>query len=692
MSGRTHHSETPVKARQGRLHTSIDPGIQHALRFSRVSKTAFCERLFDRLYTVLRVPMPRTHFQLLSNCSDEQLRTICEHRHLPIPIRWEEGAEGRMRLLKTMVFHLEDHKRLSGTLADLDTESLVALKHLAAEGALPTPALLQALSDLGLVLPDGPSWAMAERVADALDDFDDGDFSFQAPPEVKLRHAEPFRFSLALTSVLLRCVAGLRVLKGGLPAKKELGLLMQRNAMLHEEQDATLLFTLLHRLGLLWNRDGRVETLLPAVTSHPPRWVAERAFASLLEHDLKAWGMPPAEDRLFLMQHLLERRGQTLAVQPFLAFLETLHPLDEERTRTVFLPFLGRMGIIHGDGALAHLRLTEHGEALAHEYLLRDLKGTAAHWLPLEQEEPMIMQPTLELLTPLLQNPHRLLQLAQLAEVEALDAMGTFRVSHATLVRALDSGVPLEELGQRLGAATQTLPQPLLQLLEDLSRRVGEVEVHQGVKLIRARTAQLADELKLRPELGPLKLASLSDTVVEVRGDGNAHALLKQAGFMPKPGRFLALSVDSDEKLYLWALAALAFVDEKGMNHHLEPVQQMVRSALQRLHDEDPSLYQEVQRRIPMLHLGGEDQLAEEVQRILEYAAGHTLMVELTYLPPAAHRTQLRRVSPRTIHEDHLLAFCHLHQEEMAFRVTRIQGVKLLNERGWTPANHSQAG
>jgi hypothetical protein len=636
--------------------------------------------------------MPHTHFQLLSNCSDEQLRTICERRRLPIPIRWEDGTEGRMRLLKTMVFHLEDHKRLSDSLADLGSGSLVALKHLAAEGTVPCAEVLAVLRDLGLALPAGEGWAVAERVADALDDFDDGALSFQAPAEVKLRAAEPFRFSVALTSVLLRCVAGLRVLKGGLPAKKELGLLMQRNAMLQEEQDATLLFTLLHRLGLLWNRDGRVETLLPAVTSHPPRWVAERAFASLLEHDLKAWGMPPAEDRHFLMQHLLERRGQELAVQPFLAFLKTLHPLDEERTRTVFLPFLGRMGIIQADEGFAHLRLTEHGEALAHEYLLRDLKGTAAHWQPLEQDQPMIMQPTLELLTPLLQNPHRLLQLAQLADVESLDAMGTFRVSHATLVRALDAGVPLEDLGQRLGAATQTLPQPLLQLLEDLSRRVGEVEVHQGVRLVRARTAHLADELKLRPELGPLKLASLSDTVLEVRGDGNAHALLKQAGFMPKPGRFLALSVDSDEKLYLWALAALAFVDEKGMNHHLEPVQQMVRSALQRLHDEDPALYQEVQRRIPMLHLGGEDQLAEEVQRILEYAAGHTLMVELTYLPPAAHRTQLRRVSPRTIQEDHLLAFCHLHQEEMAFRLTRIQGVKLLNERGWTPANHSQAG
>ena len=636
--------------------------------------------------------MPHTHFQLLSNCSDEQLRTICERRRLPIPIRWEDGGEGRLRLLKTMVFHLEDHKRLSDTLADLDSQSLVALKHLAGEGTLPDASRLETLRDLGLILPCRAGWAVAERVTDALEDFDDGALCFQAPAEAKLRPAEPFRFSLALTTVLMRCVAGLRVLKGGLPAKKELGQLMQRNAMLQEEQDATLLFTLLHRLGLLWTRDGRVETLLPAVTSHPPRWVAERAFASLLEHDLKGWGMPPAEDRHFLMQHLLERRGQALAVQPFLGFLKTLHPLDEERTRAVFLPFLDRMGIIQSDEGLAHLRLSEHGEALAHEYLLRDLKGTEAHWQPMEQDQPMIMQPTLELLTPLLQNPHRLLQLSQLAEVESLDAMGSFRVSHATLVRALDAGVPLDELGHQLGAATQTLPQPLLQLLEDLSRRVGEVEVQQGVRLVRARTPHLADELKLRPELAPLQLTSLSDTVLEVHGDGNAHALLKLAGFMPKPGRFLALSVDSDEKLYLWALAALAFVDEKGMNHHLEPVQQMVRSTLQKLHDEDPSLYQEVQRRIPMLHLSGEDQLAEEVQRILEYAAGHTLMVELTYLPPAAHRTQLRRVSPRTIQEDHLLAFCHLHQEEMAFRLTRIQGVKLLNERGWTPANHSQAG
>lgn len=635
----------------------------------------------------------QNHYQLLSHCTDEQLRTICERRKLPIPLRWDDGPDGRKRLLKTMVFHLEDHKHLTDALADLRSDGLVALKHLAQQGEQPAPGQALALLALGLALPTAPKspeLAVAERIADALEDFDDTALNFQAVEGISLRPAEPYRFSQALTGVLLRCVPGIRVLKGGLPAKKELGQLMHRNALLSEEEDTTLLFTLLHRLGLLWKTEGRVETLLPAVLAHPPRWVAERAFASLLEHDLKVWGFPPAEDRLFLMQHLLERRGQTLAVAPFLAFLKALHPLEEERTLEVFLPFLRRMGLIAMDAAGDHLALTPHGEALAHEYLLRDLKGTEAHWAPLESAQPLVLQPTLEVLTPLLQNPHRLLELAQLADVEALDTMAALRVNHESLVRALDLGVPLPKLRSRL-ASQQPLPQPLAQLLEDLERRVGEVELTQGVQLLRARDKQLADELCLRPELAPLRLRPVSETTLEITGEGNAETLLKESGYLPTIPSFLAVSLDRDEELYLWALAALAFVEEKGMATHLDPIRALVRQTLQRLHDEDPVRHQRVRRRIPMLHLGSDAQPAEEGVQILEYAAGHNLMCELSYLPPAAHRTQLRRTTPREIQGDHLIAFCHLHQEEMAFRLTRIQGVKLLNERGWSPGP-AQAG
>jgi len=635
--------------------------------------------------------MARTHYQLLSDCTDEYLRKICLRRKLPIPQHWEDGPEGRVRLLKTMVFHLEDNKQLINTLADLDSRFILSLKNLSEFDQQPGEEAALELSELGLILPLEGRWTIADRVADALTDFDETALDFQGNPDARLNTTLPFGFSMALTSVLLRCMGGIRVLKGGLPAKKELGQLLGKNALLVEEKDATLLFALLHRLGLLWSREGRVDTLLPAVLAHPPRWVAERAFATLLEHDLKLWNMPPPEDRLFLMRHLLERKGQILTVQSFLAFLQTLHPLDATLTRGVFLPFLYRMGLLAMDSAGEHLSLTPHGEALAHEYLLRDHRGTESHWTPLVALQPLVIQPTLEMLTPAVQNPHRLLQLAQLAEVETLDTMVSFRLGPDTLIRALDSGVPMEEIRLRLGEPQTSIPQPLAQLLEDLSQRLGEVEVQQGVRLVKARTQRLAEELRLRPELASLNLQPISDTVLEANGPGNAFALLKQAGFLPKPGRFLPVSIDGDESLYLWSLACLAFVDEKGMNLHLEPLRQVIHMALQRIQSEDPNLYQEIKRRVPMLHIGGGAQATEETQRILEYAATYNLIVEMTYMPLAAHRAQLRKVTPQTVDGEHLRAFCHLHQEEMAFRLSRIIGVRLLNERGWTPSLQPQA-
>ncbi|OQA37675.1 MAG: hypothetical protein BWY56_00757 [Acidobacteria bacterium ADurb.Bin340] len=635
--------------------------------------------------------MPLTYYRLLSSCTDDQLRLICERRKLPVPARWEEDAEGRTRLLKTMAYHLEDNRQLTNTLADLDSGRLRELKRLAAGEAAQDDAAVKDLMALGLVVPDAGVRVVPERVADALEDFDDSALDFQAEDTVPLAAVRPFGFALALTSVLLRCMSGLRILKGGLPAKKELGQLLNRNALLSEERDATLLFALLHRLGLLWSREGRVDTLLPAVLAQPPRWVVERAFAKLLEDDLKLWNMPPAEDRRFLMEHLLERRGQVLQVQPFLAFLRTLHPLDPERTRTVFLPFLRRMGLVAMDPAGVCVQLTEHGEALAQEYLFRDHRGTEGHWAPLLADQPLVVQPTLELLTPVVQHPHRLMLLAQLGEVEALDAMVGLRIGPDTLVRALDAGVPVDELRARLGAGGTALPQTLRQLLDDLEDRLGEVEVQQGVRLVRARTPHLAEELRVRPELASLGLEAISDTVMEVKGPGNAFALLKQAGFLPKPGRFLPVSLDGDESLYVWALACLAFIHEKGMNHHLEPVRQLIHQTLGRIQAEDPVLFQEVNRRVPMLNLGGGTQPTEETHRILEYAVEHNLVVELSYMPLAAHRAQARRVTPVSLDAEHLRGFCHLHQEEMSFRLTRIVGVRLLNEKGYAPSLQTQA-
>ena len=136
--------------------------------------------------------MAPSHYQLLCNCSDDQLREICQRRKLPVPQYWQEGVEGRMRLLKTMVFHLEDNKQLTNTLLDLDGRKLSALKALSEEGRQPEPEFQAELLALGLILPDGEGWAVPGRVADALADFDDSAFCFQAGADVAFLPAPAF--------------------------------------------------------------------------------------------------------------------------------------------------------------------------------------------------------------------------------------------------------------------------------------------------------------------------------------------------------------------------------------------------------------------------------------------------------------------------------------------------------------------
>ena len=632
-----------------------------------------------------------THFQLLTHCTDAELESICERRHITIPIRWKERPDGSKSLIKSMIYHLEDHHHLSSALASLQESELLTLKRLT-EGQPPPARLITNLFSLGLILPSNPeyrdSWVVPDRVKAALDDFDDSALSLQAPEGTQLDPSSPFRFSLALVVILLRCVHGVRVLKGGLPAKKELDHITHHNSLfsanLLGEVDASLLFTLLHRLGLLWQREGRVETLIPAVLAHPPRWIAERTFSYLLEHDLDAWQMPMSEHRIFFLQHLLARPQQIVKTDTFLHFLGTLRQFDGPRIKEQFIPFLHRMGLVDMDPSGQYLALSEHGVALTEEYIHRNPSSTLAHWIPFEASQDLIIQPTLEILTPLLQNPHRLLRLAEISSLVSVDTLANFKLSHDSIIKAVDLGVTIGEIRDTLGPK---IPSTVHDVLTDLDRRIGEVEIKQNIRLIETKTPELANEIMVRPEFISLNLKQIGPTLIEVHGQGNIGTYLKEAGYLPKPSRFLPLSIDAQEDLYLWSLAGLAFIDEKGLNHHLDPIRQMIRHSLQQIHNENPSLYQQIQRRIPMLHLSGDQQPVEETRGILDYATTHNLAVEVTYLPPAAHRTQLRRLSPKSIEEDALVAFCHLHQEDMVFRLKRIHGVRLLNEKGWNRDN-----
>ena len=99
--------------------------------------------------------MAPSHYQLSATAPTTNCAQICQRRKLPVPQYWQEGPEGRMRLLKTMVFHLEDNKQLTNTLLDLDGRKLAALKSLAEDGRAARGGVQEELLALGLILPDG---------------------------------------------------------------------------------------------------------------------------------------------------------------------------------------------------------------------------------------------------------------------------------------------------------------------------------------------------------------------------------------------------------------------------------------------------------------------------------------------------------------------------------------------------------
>jgi len=133
------------------------------------------------------------------------------------------------------------------------------------------------------------------------------------------------------------------------------------------------------------------------------------------------------------------------------------------------------MGLVSLDADCEHLALSPHGHALTHEYLLRDHRAPNPTGPCSWRSSPLVIQPTLELLTPMVQDPHRLLRLAQMAEVETLDTMVGLRVGSDYPHRALDLGLTLEEMKQLAGGGGGLRSAPALaQLLEDLARRLGK--------------------------------------------------------------------------------------------------------------------------------------------------------------------------------------------------------------------------
>ncbi|MDY6871251.1 MAG: helicase-associated domain-containing protein [Actinomycetota bacterium] len=126
-------------------------------------------------------------------------------------------------------------------------------------------------------------------------------------------------------------------------------------------------------------------------------------------------------------------------------------------------------------------------------------------------------------------------QLAAVAVVESAGAAMVYRVSEASIRRALDTGRTAGELHSFFGRHSKTpVPQGLTYLIDDVARRHGQLRVGTAASFVRCEDPALLAQAVAAPATGPVGLRLLAPTVAVSQAPiADVLAALRNAGLAP---------------------------------------------------------------------------------------------------------------------------------------------------------------
>ena len=151
------------------------------------------------------------------------------------------------------------------------------------------------------------------------------------------------------------------------------------------------------------------------------------------------------------------------------------------------------------------------------------------------QDKPLTLPPNLEVVVPLEAPFDVLVQLGRFADPKVLDLAAVFSLSEASLVRASSRGCPPGEVRTFLAAhCNHDLPPVVIQLIEDVADREGEVRIWKVGGVMTLQDTDLAEAFQDHPEVGPMILTSLAPGVFALHPDvipEEVEKLLRKHGF-----------------------------------------------------------------------------------------------------------------------------------------------------------------
>lgn len=126
-------------------------------------------------------------------------------------------------------------------------------------------------------------------------------------------------------------------------------------------------------------------------------------------------------------------------------------------------------------------------------------------------------------------------RLATMADVESRGGATVYRFDAGSIRRAFDAGWSAEEVHAFIAGASRTpVPQPLVYLVDDVSRRFGTVRVGSATAFVRSDDEQALTELVHDPRAASLRLRRIAPTVVVTDAPADVLvATLRELGLAP---------------------------------------------------------------------------------------------------------------------------------------------------------------
>jgi Helicase conserved C-terminal domain len=266
--------------------------------------------------------------------------------------------------------------------------------------------------------------------------------------------------------------------------------------------------------------------------------------------------------------------------------------------------------------------------------------------------------------------------LSAMAELEAASPARVYRLTEASLRRALDAGSSAAGLADFLGARCPTgVPQNVAALIEDVGRRYGRLRVGRAAVYLHGDDPALVAEVAANRRLRGLQVRLLAPTVAVVEGADERQALeaLRRAGYMP--------AADGEPPAPRRAAgrrrpppappAEPAAPDVRGLADRLLAGPRPARPApgVRVVAPDDDALRSGVRVTAPA-----------DVERLLRLAVAGGLVVEIEYRNGQSASVTRRTIEPRLAGDRGVVGWCRLRQDDRSFAFAGVRWARATGE------------